>query len=781
MGAHKKHQADATEQQRKDHCPDSPASGSEDLRYRAVFAHMTTSLAVWVPSENGDTFILQDMNPASERLNGLERERSIGHPVSELLPNAESIGLPAAIQQVWETGETLHLLPQLYQNQQHSSWREYTIFRLPSGEVVTLTDDITDRKKAEIKMCESLELFSRIFEDSPSVMLLLDPTTGQIVEVNNKACEFYGYSRGELRQLNLSDINPLPAAELKNVLGLTRSRKLNHHHMRHRLATGEVREVEVHSGPVKILDQELLYSIVHDITESKQAEEALRRSEAALHGIFRAAPVGIGEVNNRILGRVNDHLCLLTGYSPHELDGQSARMLYPDEQEYLRVARIKHPEVQRTGYGSVETVFRRKDGELRSVILASAWKDEQNHEAGMIFTALDITARKQAEQEVFKARRDLHGIIDAMPSAVFCVDPQGRIVLWNSEAASLAGRENLVKCPFAVAVPGISEFDSMLRETIRNRTPIHCKALPIERDEVLSFWDILIYPLPEGDIKGAVIRLDEVTERIHFEEIMIQSEKMLSLGGLAAGMAHEINNPLGGILQGAQNITRRFDPQLPANRRIAEELGLSLEALQEYLNRRNILRMLSGIRNSGERAAQIVSNMLDFSRTSSSRWAPVDIGQCIERTLDLAANDYDLMKKYDLGRIEILRDFADLPPVPCTETELQQVLLNLLINAAHALGPQDMRGANPRITLRTRLASSMAMISVEDNGPGIDPVHRKRIFEPFYTTKAPGEGTGLGLSVAYFIITRNHGGTISVDSTPGQGTCFTITLPLTRG
>ncbi|BBD08849.1 PAS domain S-box protein [Desulfovibrio ferrophilus] len=754
-----------------------PKSGSDDLRYRAVFAHMASALAIWVPSDDNTDFILRDMNPASERLNRIKREQVLGHTLSEILPNAESIGLPSAIHRALSTGETIHLPAQLYQDDKRSGWRKYTIFALPSGEIVTLIDDVTERKQAELKMRENLELFSHIFEDAFMTMLLIDPMTGNIVEANTKACEFYGYSRSKLKTLNISDINTLPTEELKHRLTQVHTQKQNLYNFKHRLASGEVREVEVHSGPVKILDQELLFSIIHDVTERKQANEALRQSEAALRSLIRSAPVGIGEVRDRIIGQVNDHLCSLTGYSPEELKGQSARILYPDEEEFLRVARIKHPQVQLTGHGSLETIFRCKDGERRNVILSSSWKDDQHQDTGMIFTALDITERKEAERELRKARRDLHNIIDAMPSAVFCVDLQGRIVLWNSDAARLACSDNLENRPLTSSVSGLSEFDAMLQETIRTREPISCKALPMERDGKLTFWDMLLYPLPEGGTDGAAVRLDEVTDRIHLEEIMIQSEKMLSLGGLAAGMAHEINNPLGGILQGAQNIIRRFDSTLPANVNAAEELGLSLEAMREYMSRRSIFNMLSGIRDSGERAAQIVANMLDFSRTSNSRRALVDITDCIEKTLDLAANDYDLKKKYDFRDIEIVRDFEELPPVPCTETEIQQVLLNLLVNAAHAMAPSSDHPA-PKLILRIRRKSALAMISVEDNGTGIDPAHKNRIFEPFYTTKDPGEGTGLGLSVAYFIITRNHRGTISVDSAPGQGARFTITLPL---
>jgi signal transduction histidine kinase len=151
----------------------------------------------------------------------------------------------------------------------------------------------------------------------------------------------------------------------------------------------------------------------------------------------------------------------------------------------------------------------------------------------------------------------------------------------------------------------------------------------------------------------------------------------------------------------------------------------------------------------------------------------------IERTVELASNDYDLKKQYDFRHIKIIRDFdPDLPRVPCVISEIEQVLLNLLRNAGQAIYSQRDRTEVPRIILRTRQDEGSARIEVEDNGPGMDETVRKRIFEPFFTTK--GMGTGLGLSVSYFIITNNHFGSIRAESSPGKGTRFIIQLPLKR-
>jgi PAS domain S-box-containing protein len=270
----------------------------------------------------------------------------------------------------------------------------------------------------------------------------------------------------------------------------------------------------------------------------------------------------------------------------------------------------------------------------------------------------------------------------------------------------------------------------------------------------------------------------DISERVHMQEVMIQTEKMLSLGGLAAGMAHEINNPLGGILQGAQVVIRRFDAAKKANQDAAQKAGCSMESINAYLVARDILPLLEGVREAGARAAKTVANMLEFSRKTDSGQEPVDLNRLLDKAVELCANDYDLKKQYDFRKINIERQYdAELGLVPCSPTQIEQVVLNLLRNAAQAMAnlePGEVR----RITLSTHKEDETVRIDIEDTGPGMHEDVRKHIFEPFFTTKGQGVGTGLGLSVSYFIITQNHGGTIQVTSAPGHGAKFTIHLPL---
>jgi signal transduction histidine kinase len=263
------------------------------------------------------------------------------------------------------------------------------------------------------------------------------------------------------------------------------------------------------------------------------------------------------------------------------------------------------------------------------------------------------------------------------------------------------------------------------------------------------------------------------------EEIMIQAEKMMSVGGLAAGMAHEINNPLGGILQGTQVILKRLLEDSPTNRAAAQQAGCDLEAIHRFTEKRQVIALIESMRDSAMRAAKIVQDMLSFSRQSNADSSSEDLAVLLERAVTLCSNDYDLKKKYDFRHIRIVRDYEPhIAPVTCCASKIEQVLVNILRNAAQALRAGEAGPAAPEITLRTRQRDGCVTVEIMDNGPGMDERTRKSVFEPFFTTKTPGAGTGLGLSVSYFIITTIHGGSIEVDSAPGTGTRFIITLPV---
>lgn len=307
------------------------------------------------------------------------------------------------------------------------------------------------------------------------------------------------------------------------------------------------------------------------------------------------------------------------------------------------------------------------------------------------------------------------------------------------------------------------------------------KRLPLRKviNEQMHFFEAAVYPLSSSE--GSVIRIDDVTERVRIQEAMLQTEKMASVGGLAAGIAHEINNPLGVMVQASQNIERRLSETLEANHRIAAECGTTLVTIRTYLEKRNILEFLNDIKSDGERASKIVRSLLEFSRKSEAVYEPTEIGSLFAQTIELAKKDYGLKKEIDFRQIEVrLEVDPALPPVPMLRSQIEQVLLNLLKNSAQALADKVATDitCTPQISLSAKQEGDHARIEVQDNGPGFSAETRRRAFEPFFTTKPPGIGTGLGLWISYAIIVDKHRGELMLDSAPGEGCTFIIKLPL---
>ena len=394
---------------------------------------------------------------------------------------------------------------------------------------------------------------------------------------------------------------------------------------------------------------------------------------------------------------------------------------------------------------------------------------------------LEVQVRSKIEKKLTGFQNYLNCIIDSMPSALIALDEELYVTQWNQEASALSGTplDDAMSKPIYLAFEPLKPFLPQLKDTIEHHRVAKIERVTWGQGEDARHYALTFYPLMGGAGRGVVIRIDDITQRLSLEDMMVQSEKMLSVGGLAAGMAHEINNPLGAILHNVQNIRRRLSSDLPKNIEQAEQTGIDLDVVNHYLQAREIPQLLDGIQQAGARAAKIVTHMLSFSRRSNRQMSPCDLSALIDQALDIASNDFDLAIGFDFKGQAIIRQFdPQLGPVPGIPNELEQVLLNLLKNAAQAIHQRTDKSEPGRIILRTRLNPPWAEIQIEDNGIGMPEPVRKRIFEPFFTTKEVGQGTGLGLSVSYFIITNNHKGQMEVHSTLGQGTCFTLRLPL---
>ncbi|CAN7651278.1 ATP-binding protein [Pseudorhodoferax sp. LjRoot39] len=262
------------------------------------------------------------------------------------------------------------------------------------------------------------------------------------------------------------------------------------------------------------------------------------------------------------------------------------------------------------------------------------------------------------------------------------------------------------------------------------------------------------------------------------QEKLIQSERLASIGQLAAGVAHEINNPIGFIFSNFGTLEKYLgdlfrmlqayeeaEAALAGTPAAAKLQGLR-EAIELDFLKEDIPTLMRESKDGITRVRAIVQNLKDFSRVDNSQeWVMADLHQGLNSTLGIVNNEI----KY---RADVVKEYGSLPEVECLPSELNQVFMNLLVNAAHAI--QKERG---RITLRTGTQADKVWVEIEDDGTGIAKENLGRIFDPFFTTKPVGKGTGLGLSLSYGIV-QKHAGQIEVTSEPGAGTRFRVTLPV---
>jgi len=397
---------------------------------------------------------------------------------------------------------------------------------------------------------------------------------------------------------------------------------------------------------------------------------------------------------------------------------------------------------------------------------------------------IDITQRKKIEEALRVSEDQFRSVVGALPIGMLFFDAAeaGRLAFHSAnpaamrqfelEEAGLAGKSVEEAFP-SLAALGIHD---VARAILSGETPTFTSRSALEDVRLRGIFDIYMF-MPKED-RLAVALLD-ITEKMRMQDVMVQTEKMMSVGGLAAGMAHEINNPLSAILQSAQVLQRRLLQENAVNLTKAREAGCDYESVSRFLQARDVPAMLAGILESGVRAARVVSGMLEFSRRVESNRSYVQLDTLLDKAVELSSKDYDLKKKYDFRHIRIIREYDDsIGSVQCTGTQIEQVFLNLLKNAAQAMTSSRDSGDPPAIWLRTRQEPGFAVVEIQDNGPGMEEAVSRHIFDPFYTTKPSGEGTGLGLSVSRFLIVEKHDGSITVESTPGVGTKFVIRLPL---
>ncbi|WP_319577317.1 PAS domain S-box protein [uncultured Desulfobacter sp.] len=537
----------------------------------------------------------------------------------------------------------------------------------------------------------------------------------------------------------------------------------------------------------KVVELEALkFELEEEVKERKKAEEKQKRTTNFIRALLDAVPTPVfyKDKEGRYQG-CNNAFSTFMGLTPDDIRGKRVDELWPGDQ-----AAVYHQKdlelMQNSRHQIYEFKVTDKNGEAKPVIFAKdVFRDEKGTVAGIIGAFSDISELKQTQEEIRRLRNYLSNIIDSMPSILIGVDNETRITHWNLRARKITRiSEEVAKGQSLEKIfPQLENWTEYVQKAIESQQVYHhSRSTRQEKDRVV-YEDITIYPLVTDGVGGAVIRIDDVTERVKMEEMMTETEKMLSVGGLAAGIAHEINNPLAGMMQSAYVMKSRLESKnMPANLQVAEKLGIKMEDIWAFMDKRDIFRMIDAINDSGSRAAEIVNTMLSFARKSNAGDMSSHYPNTLmDEILELAAADYDLKKKYDFKSIEIIKQYDEkLPMLLCEGARIQQVLLNILRNGAQAM--HTAKTKFPRFIIRIYKVeeSEMICMEIEDNGPGMDEETRSKVFDPFFTTKPVGIGTGLGLSVSYFIITKNHKGKIDVISEPGNGATFIIRLPIER-
>ncbi len=370
--------------------------------------------------------------------------------------------------------------------------------------------------------------------------------------------------------------------------------------------------------------------------------------------------------------------------------------------------------------------------------------------AGYVAIALDnaqlYTSLEQKASEIARLKDFSENIVESLNVGVLAVDLEGTVEAWNSRMEQVFGvpRDAAVGQPLGSLLPAELASEIASRDDQEQITGIYKHRL--QSQGRLVILNVSITPLvgKSGERIGRLLLFDDVTQRERMEEQMSQTEKLTSLGLLAAGVAHEVNTPLAVI----SNYIQMLAKQMPD--------GDPRHSIIEKIVKQTF------------RASEIVNNLLNFSRTGAGELADVDLNRVVEETLSLVAHPLKT------SQIRVVKQLTDgLPPVRGSANKLQQVFLNLFLNARDAMPTGGM------LEVRTSAHNGSVEIEVVDTGNGIPREHIHKIFDPFFTTKATGRGTGLGLSVSYGII-KEHAGRIDVRSTPGRGTSFHVEFPAVR-
>jgi len=695
------------------------------------------------------------MRAINHTVPGITTEEAIGTKVFEYVAPEQSDVLRKSLERVFQTGN-----PEGYQilgtgpRGPNTAWYETRVIPMRhDGEIIAVTlisRDITESRSVEEALRESEEMYRTLLQTSPDAVTVMD-LEGKILDVSQRTIELHGFAQAE-ELLGRSGFDLVSPEDRKRAVkdsqdfmgGKGIMKKLEYRLLKKDGASfvGEVNASwlrDVQGNPKAII------LATRDITEHRLAAESLRDSEERYRAFFEQAAESVVLIDpeNGALLDFNDMAYTNLGYSREEF--QTLRAWSIDVTESAEEVRERLQKILREGTNTYEALHLTKDGGLRNVFVKARLISRRGEKLIQAFWQ-DITERKRAESELRIKDKALASSI----SAIALADLAGNLTYVNPSFLKLLRYDEEKEVLGKPAVQFWHPDDKVVEiiRILREQGSWVGEMIAKTKDGLFFHIQLSANMVRDDRERPLYIMVSfiDISERKKMQEHLIQTEKLAAMGILSAGVAHEINTPLGGISMFAQ---------------------MSLADVGKKGKTDELKDSLDTIIRKSEAAGKVVRNLLEFSRQTKSEMAVVDINSMIERSLILTRNQANIQN------VKVSTKLApDLLPVLADESKIQQVWMNIIINALQAMP----KGGKLTITSRNMPVRKMIEVRISDTGVGIPKEVLPKIFDPFFSTKETGKGTGLGLSVSYGII-QEHEGFIAVESEPGKGSTFAVRIP----
>ncbi len=540
-------------------------------------------------------------------------------------------------------------------------------------------------------------------------------------------------------------------------------------------------------------------SQIGQVLERQRIEDALRDSEALYQSLVQSLPQNIFRKDRT--GRVtfaNHHYCATLKLSLGELIGKTDFDLFPTDLAAKYVEDDRRVLEEDKAFETVEAHHLPQGGTIYVQVVKTPIHDAQGNIVGIQGIFWDVTERKRAEEFLTESERRYRQLTEATLDGIVLIDAAEIIRLFNPaaehmfghQAAELIGQSAGILVPKEFREPNGKGFFRYLsnRQTQFIGRTVEINALRRDGTEVAVEIAVNLISFKGGMPAGGgesqfLCAFRDLTERNRMRSVLVQNEKLASIGLLSAGVAHEINNPLAFVANNlvvlerdAKGILALFDKFEAAKAKLLQvdpKLMAEINELETEIDiaytRENLRGLIQRTRDGVDRVTRIVHSLRGLARTDTPKHQEISIPDLVDNSLEI------LRGRYKRHGITVVQDHDPSPRISCVQTQISQVLLNLLVNAFQALESFNKEGG--QIHVRTQRLGGEMLIEVADNGPGIAEENLDKLFDPFFTTKDVGEGTGLGLSITHNIVTA-HGGRIEVRSEPGHGAAFRVYLPI---